>query len=467
MVAIGSAYDTRADAKVYSLTLLEIATRLLLGREKIRKASTLPDMQTTFLLEVLGRYRSRRPESEISGRFRVLYSVLNSIRPELSQNPLTLLRNKQQSAKSDSVTNAYDKWVNQETKRRMLQACLTFDTEQHLLFGQKRALVPHNLPRLDLANLKTTSLLPCEDELWSASPVEKWESTAAATINTKEASTPRSVPEEAMHVDIFRARFLLSHTLTAAPSSTTEFQPFDQLHGILHQQQRFVADFTYHSLTFARLTPIRTLLTVAGESWVLGRKVENEVEFQNAKITLRRWIETAQQSTDALWHATQLLRLLIEPQDLSVGERPTLLRFQSTYVLHEEWTLYLATLICWAHAQVASNSFAERHSSILASPRSEAVSHASSGSSSISTHDPPTLMDPNEADSELRDYLHITNMSQPSDLRSLHPRLLSRTHGLMEVIRTRRLGGSLGGLLNEAERVLYRLVEGRSRISNF
>ena len=60
MVAIGSQYDTREDAKEYSLALLEAATKLLSKRDTINSRSRLTDLQTVFLLEVLSRYRSRR-----------------------------------------------------------------------------------------------------------------------------------------------------------------------------------------------------------------------------------------------------------------------------------------------------------------------------------------------------------------------------------------------------------------------
>ena len=468
MVAIGSAYDTRVDAKLYSLTLLEIATKLVLRRPKVAKKSRLADLQTVFLLEVLGRFRSRRPQSETSGRFRILYSLLNTMRPELSQDPLSFIANRPRSAKSDDISGAYEKWVTQETKRRMLQACLTFDTEQHFLFNQKRALVPHNLPQLNLGNLSSTPLLPCAEDIWESSPIEKWEETASM-ISKKWAAAEKSeqLAVEQLPIDPFRSRLLISHCLTAENGVEIRKGFTDHLHSILRQPQRLVADFTYHSLVSARLTPLRDLLTIASESWLLGRKVESETDFQTAKLNLRLWVEAGTASIEALWHATQLLRTLIEPSDLPIGERLKLSEFRSTHLLHEEWGIYLSVLIAWAHGAVAFTSFTDRRSSLTAaSPRSEAVSHTSTSSTTSNT-DPPTLLDPHEADAEMREYLHSTDVPTSQHLRGVHARLLSRTHGLIESIRTRRLSGALGGLMNEAERVLYRLVEGRSRISNF
>jgi hypothetical protein len=73
-------------------------------------------------------------------------------------------------------------------------------------------------------------------------------------------------------------------------------------------------------------------------------------------------------------------------------------------------------------------------------------------------------MEPADADEEMRIYLNATNVASPEELAALGGGVLGRTDGLLEVVRTRRLGGPMGELLNEAERVLYRLVEAKSRI---
>lgn len=467
MVAIGSAYDTRADAKVYSTTLLETATRLVSKRERLTNKSRLADLQTVLLLEILGRFRSRRPDSEPSSRFRMLYAMLHSAKSNVSQEPLSLLKRRQSNTKNNSLSMAYESWVFQETKRRIVQACFVFDTEQHYLFGQPRTLNHHSLPQLDLNNLKATPLLPCDDELWETSPVTEWEEKAMASFD--------SVRTTSTSFDVFQARLLLSHCLTAPSDDLSRQALMGRLYNVLRGQQEHVADFTYHSLMLAKCTPVRELLTVAGESWLLGRKLENEAEFKTAKVTLRTWVDEGAQSIESLWHATRLLRSSILPEDRGVGERDGLSRFRSTHMLHEQWATYLAVLVCWAHGQAASGlvsaAVARRPSTATVSPSSDAAfshtSHSSSGSGQSFRSNPPSLLDPHEADAEMRDYLHVTDVADPRALCRLDPTLLARTHGLIESVRMRTMAGRLGGLLNEAERVLFRLVEGRSRMSQF
>ena len=78
-------------------------------------------------------------------------------------------------------------------------------------------------------------------------------------------------------------------------------------------------------------------------------------------------------------------------------------------------------------------------------------------------------MDAAEADAEMREYLRATRVPNAEDLTKLDAGVIGRTHGLLESVRLRKIAGGVGsgGLMNEAERVLWRLVEGRSRLSDF
>lgn len=67
----------------------------------------------------------------------------------------------------------------------------------------------------------------------------------------------------------------------------------------------------------------------------------------------------------------------------------------------------------------------------------------------------------------MRDYLQTTNVESADDVLRLDPAVFANTHGLLEIVRLQEIVLFLGGLMNEAERVLYRLVEGRSRLSHF
>ena len=460
MVAIGSAYDGRKDAKLYSTTLLETATRLLASREKLTTKSRLVDFQTVLLVEVLGRFRSRRPESQVSSRFRILYAILHSTRGILHiQDPLVLIRSKGQIGPNRGVPiAAYATWVMTETKRRILQACFVFDTAQHFLFGQPRTLTPHSLPRLDVLDPNQVTFGPCKDELWESSPVEEWVAKANAMAGREEDN-----PSGPKCLDTFQCRLMVSYFVTANPAPQ-DISPQEALPKV-RPNEALPFEFSYYSFCMAKTTPIRQLLSVSGESWLLGKKLETEAQFATAKKDLRDWLEAGSESTKALWHATKLLRLLLHPDDRTTGEREAVSRFLTTHMLHEQWTMYLAALVCWAHGFVAAALVVDRTASSDKSLVSDPTSRASSSSSQSAQH--PTLLDPLEADHEMRDYLHVMDVEKPEHLANVDRRSVCRVHGLMETIRTQVLQAGMGGLLDDAERVLYQLVEGRSRLNNF
>ena len=467
MVAIGSQYDTRNDAKEYSLALLEAATKLLSKRDTINSRSRLTDLQTVFLLEVLSKYRSRRASVQVSPRFRSFYASLTQARHWISTNPLALFSRLRKDHSSEELANAHKFWTERETRRRILQASFILDTQQAMLFEQQPAMLPISSIQIKTQDIKSDMPFPCDDELWESSPIEDWVNNATK-FNSVDLSTAadQALSDSPPSFDVFSSRLILSHVVTVpnerkdGEETTAILQRNLDMHGSPSSR------FSLHALLTARNTPVRQLLTVSGETWLFGKKVDSEAEFLSAMQDLRQWVEDTRQCLKALWHATSLLRIAF-----GTSSRPTFDPDHPTYsdrrlnMLHEEWSIYLAALVCWAVGFDASqNSPSPGVHSSAVSTRSDAFSHSSSSSGlSVATAHAP-LLDPADADEEMRTYLNSSDVRNPEDLALVDAGILGRTDGLLEVVRTRRLGGPMGELLNEAERVLYRLVEGKSRI---
>lgn len=216
----------------------------------------------------------------------------------------------------------------------------------------------------------------------------------------------------------------------------------------------------------AKHTPLRALLIVSGESWVFGKKLEHESEFQESKQKLRAWVNIGSDSLVAFWHALKIIRgQLVSPfNDNNTAEIDS--PFEPTKMLHQPWTMYLAALICWAHGLYPSLSYniAAHQRSRAASVVSTSASHHSQ-SSHASGH--PPVLDSAEASYNARIYLAALDVATPNDLAQVDPTLMGNFHGLLELIRIHKIQPLLGGLMNEAERVLYRLVEGKSSLSQF
>lgn len=468
MAAIGSQYDDRPDSKLYSLTLLEIATKLLKKRASITSRSRLADLQTVFLLEVLGKYCARRVEVEMSARFRSFFASLDQARRVLATDALAVFRTLPEDRTKDDVNRAYKFWLEHETRRRILQASTILDLQQVTLFEQQPTIVQHERPRQGSLNLRCTIPLPCSEELWETSPIEAWVEVASRIDASKQVINQKveGLPPSNMPLDFFQIQV----SIAANPEL-----PFDAFFPLSREDQANELGarltFNHHLREMARHTPIRHLLVVSGESWVLGKKLENEAEFQMAKHDLRAWVNANRESRIALRHATQLIRsraVFIPSDQTSTDLVPS---FLDTHMLHEPWGLYLASLVCWAYGLSASTMLeaGDQVSGVASASTSasEANSQMSRSSSSSMPSTYPTLLDPHAAAYSMRQYLHNTDVGTAEDLVRLDAQVFGQTRGLLEMVRLHKVGHFLGGLMNEAERVLYRLVEGRSRLSHF
>ena len=470
MVAIGSQYDSREDAVEYSLALLEAIMKLLSKRDTITSRSRLSDLQTVLLVEVLNKYRSRRANVQISPRFRTCYAGLTQSRQWLKFQPLSLFRSLRGDRSPDKITEAQRFWADCEMKRRILQASFILDTQQAALFEQQPAqgYVAHFqskiAPPLKTHDIKNEMPFPCSSDLWDSSPVEEWADKASAFEDTSLANASYQATRNAIvRFDSFQTTLMSSYVMTGSNAREVGATTTSELGRVLQRQSTPHAQFSFHAMLMARHAPIRQLLMVSGETWLLGKKVDTEAEYLAAKRGLRSWVDNQDQWAPALWHATKSLELVFDIHHTSYEGA---IHDRRLNMLHEEWSIYLAALVCWAVGFDASqNRPSPGVYSTATSTRSHSVSHASSSSGlSVATAHPP-LLDPAEADEEMKEYLIAVNVGKPAQLTAVNQDILGRTDGLLEVVRTRRLGGPMGELLNEAERVLYRLVEAKSRIS--
>lgn len=392
-------------------------------------------------------------------------SQLTRSQQRVRENPLALLR----SSKDDSpakVKAAHAFWVERETRRRVLQACFILDTHQSALFEQPPVIGRRTPPRLVTQDNELP--FPCDSDLWDTSSVEQWVRKARKYVaESLPAAVDKAISQPAFKVyNTFQSNLMLSHLITDLTTSPNDLSTVNALGRHLYRIPD--AHFSYHAIFCARNTPIRNLLAVSGESWRFCKKLENEADFRDAKGKLRQWIESGDTPKRAVWHATQLLRLVFgsatQPSSTDLS------------MLHKQWSLYLACLICWAwgfDSAMASSRRPSGHalSSSVASRIISPVSEGHPGSSSSSVagvgaaH--PPLLDPMDAEADMYDYLDAMNVDHWRDVGHASVGSAGRFQGLLETVRTRKLMANLGELLNEGERVLYRLVEGRSALSQF
>lgn len=134
-----------------------------------------------------------------------------------------------------------------------------------------------------------------------------------------------------------------------ASNSTTEFTP---LLSTMEQSPRM--KLAYHTFMLCKHTPIRELLAVAGESWVMAEKLTNSADYTASQIESSQWATGCADSAinftmeiertpvkKAVRHAFKILELH--------------LNHPKTGLLFQEWAVYLACVVVWARAYVTSS----------------------------------------------------------------------------------------------------------------
>ncbi|RMZ84277.1 hypothetical protein DV738_g763, partial [Chaetothyriales sp. CBS 135597] len=468
MVAIGSQFDGRPDAKRYSLTLLEVAVRILRRRDTITSRSRLSDLQTVFLLEALSRYFSRRVEVEMSARFRALFASLDQARRSLGTSSLAVFRTLRADRSMEELLKAQKFWVDHETRRRILQAFSILDMQQRIFFAQPATIIQHSHARPSIDTAKGSMSLPCADELWNATPVEEWEKLAKRQ-QTQEVSSEDLFQsrENALRLDYFQFQAWLQHDEASLDRFCYEIDYPNP--SLLVNDGPLLSRLTFnkHAMGFIRHTPLNQLLIVSGESWIFGKKLESESDFQTAKQGLRTWVSTNPASMTALWHATKLLRQQIGFSSEDSGRQMITVTFETTHMLHEPWCIYLAALVCWAHGLYPSLSSTTNPRSLPGAAALTGVSSSTGSNTTLSDSGVRFMMDPLDAAREAQDYLRATDVKHPTSLTHLDLGTLGCMYGLLEIVRVQKISPLMGGLMNEAESVLLRLVERRSSLSHF
>lgn len=304
-------------------------------------------------------------------------------------------------------------WIDIEARRKLLLVAFVLDTQHSALFQQP----PCYTLDLNHDNLP----YPCSAQVWDCSDANSWYSlvTHQQTFDMRYLGDVNSSPPAP--VDAFQSLVFSCfqiHLRYGCHFNLVQHSSFIFYSPITHERQAYL---THHALLLAKLAPVESLLIVSSGSWLFGTKVTENSAWISAKATLRVWVGT-EDAAKSVWHAIQLLRLAFNGSTL--------------HMLHEQWCLYLAALVCWAYG------FVSHHMSAVN----------------------PEIVTSHVAEAQKWEF--ISAMDVPSWEEIPHVSLKGKTRGLLECVRA-RISGSPGGLLNQAEDVLARLVEGRSQLPEF
>lgn len=250
-------------------------------------------------------------------------------------------------------------------KQRLLVAYYILDQQHAVLFGRQRSTC---------AGIVGTDLpFPRSTQAWDARPEDQ----AAIGFQRRTANVPaynyvyeaingaNALNDDAEHAwDAFRSLELLACVTgkeSALDTTSNESSSLDdaaQLLFVMEQSPR--VKLAYHTSMLCRNTPVRELLAVSGETWVLSEKLSNNNEYLAAQIETRTWAngtaDSDAQIQSAVNHALQILDIV---QGLS----------GKTGLLFEEWAIYLASLVLWARSYVATTERRQTPSLSIPSPQ--------------------------------------------------------------------------------------------------
>lgn len=255
-----------------------------------------------------------------------------------------------------------------ESKRRLLSACFLLDVHAMSFLEQPRAAVlgldysdPRTLPiPLSMATL----------QLWDAQTYQEWSSisqpampaTVGATIlETITAADIASIP--AFDASLFLVAYVLQ---LPQRHSLTKINLLEDASSISMSHFRIIHLFPYSPIAMSHLalhyTPLHTLLSVSGDSWVFNKKVLQATDFMEHQKQLEKWRDSGSAAV-AVAFASRALKLFLGLQRSKDGNTAAAAssfqqRAQQQQKQRKEisdfWGIYVCSLICWAFGHVGA-----------------------------------------------------------------------------------------------------------------
>lgn len=248
----------------------------------------------------------------------------------------------------DTTYETWTEWIDLAGQQRLLLCCYILEYQQATLLAR--------MPQPSIIQTTASGFelpLPCHYSVWEAHDPADW-----AISAQHYAHVPTHVFEVTPDMNISPFDHFQSSLLIA-----TQFNHFNNPAIYLAPAPLPAIDhlldgsaLTRHQLLTAKLlqvTPVRALLAVSGESWILSEKVPSPAAFSSYKSTLKTW-------TNGLWATTpdlqsqavkDALKLSIELLQHIMAPSVSTLRLE----LGADMGLYIAALVIWA-VTVASNT---------------------------------------------------------------------------------------------------------------
>lgn len=308
-------------------------------------------MQAAVLVEVYAMFKSRRPPLQFSKAFEDVYQHLAN-----DGEALTPVRNDMVMPGTapylEDLLNSTAHITAVQCKQRLLAACYVLDSQHATLFGRPR-MSCYSGSGMELPF--PTSLVSWDGQRRPQQRLEPYDRVWQALDGGN-----MDQPAQRRPHDVFQSSLMIA-CLTDSSGDIDSFHPsdpnkdFTPIAGAMQQSPQI--RLAYNTFMLCKHTPIRDLLAVAGESWVMAEKLCNQADFVAAQMEARDWASAAGYPADysaagldekqqapvqkALRHALRIMELHMN--------------HPKTGLLFQEWSVYLAAVVIWAHAHISSS----------------------------------------------------------------------------------------------------------------
>ena len=249
--------------------------------------------------------------TSVSGPRNCFYCTTNSCiqlyssQTQDASDPTVYARSLAPNPTLDMIEAMHQKWVEAESRNRLLLASLIVDTQRRMLFDQQ-ATQP-----IDSAG--TFLPTPCHAMAWATTDFDQWHSLFSSS--TDQSASPT------------KFQLAIATILNFADSPSPMYSS--------------LASYPDPFLQLARYIPVSSLIVTAASSWLFARKVTLE-SWSASKDYLRSWTASPDAAI-ATWWAGKILRTYFAKQALPADARAL------PNGLEEDWCLYLSALVIWAY----------------------------------------------------------------------------------------------------------------------
>jgi hypothetical protein len=250
----------------------------------------------------------------------------------------------------NATSSRWLQWIELSTWQRLAVACYILETQQATLLAREPS------PSL-FQELGVDLPFPAHTLVWDAKNVDDWANAAQQHCSSSRYVFEITPGSRSPSCDTFQSSLLIAAYYNCSTSvtpymSTPSTEEIDHiLDGSFATQQKLL------TAKLLQVTPIRALLAVSGESWILSEKVPSQELFTAMKTTLRAWVaqiwgvSNPQTSQVPIKEA---IRLSIQILQLALNAPCETL----TLDLGADMGLYFAALVLWA-ATVAATTRAK------------------------------------------------------------------------------------------------------------